>query len=55
MKPIKCCSCGYETERAYYQMKLNSKNGDYNGTYNICIPCVYKLFNKESKPQKPRK
>lgn len=48
MKPIKCCSCGCEIEQAYYRMKLNRKNGEYNGTYNICIPCVWKIFRNKS-------
>ena len=51
-KAIKCCSCGRETESAYYQMKLTRKNGDYNGRYNICISCVHEMLNKEKKDKK---
>ena len=47
MKPIICNFCKRKTEYTYYIMKLSAGGkgkGDYDGNYNICITCVWKLM-----------
>ena len=52
MKKIKCNFCGYESEDFFYQMKLSRKKGEYNGNYNICIRCVWKLMSQKEQIDK---
>lgn len=52
MKTVKCNICKRETENAYYTMRLNiagKGKGEYDGSYNVCILCIHKIFDMQGR------